>query len=239
MSFGFSTTQPTLSTLFKFTDLSERTQGHLKKVYSTLSAGTLSAFIGCYLSIKNDLAFGLEGVASLLGFLCLLGVGFTAQDKQSLRLGLFLSFGFLQGLSIAPLVFSALAIDTMIVIRALFTTAVIFSSFTISALTTRRRSFLYLGGTLTSVMGFLILSSFFNAFFQSYFVFRLEIIIGLFVFCGYILYDTQLIVEKFERGSSDYIQHAIELFMDLFAIFVRILILLSSDKKERKRDRRE
>ena len=48
------------------------------------------------------------------------------------------------------------------------------------------------------------------------------------MFCGFVLFDTQLIVERFNLGDSDYIKHSLDLFIDFVDIFRRILIIMSS-----------
>ena len=49
---------------------------------------------------------------------------------------------------------------------------------------------------------------------------------GLLVFVGYILFDTQMIVEQASQGNMDYIRHALDLFVDFVAILIRLLVIL-------------
>ena len=54
---------------------------------------------------------------------------------------------------------------------------------------------------------------------------------------SYVVYDTQLIVERCEEfHQENYVAHAADLFIDFVAIFVRILIILAKNagKKEKK-----
>ena len=50
----------------------------------------------------------------------------------------------------------------------------------------------------------------------------------------------QVIVEKAERGDSDHIKHALDLFVDFAAIFVRILVIMlqNTERREEKPDSR-
>lgn len=80
--------------------------------------------------------------------------------------------------------------------------------------------------------------SLFNLFFGSMGILNLQLYLGLLVMCGFVLYDTQLIVEKAKSGNLDYLSHAIELFIDFVGIFIRLVIILTKNSKEEKKDDR-
>ena len=73
-----------------------------------------------------------------------------------------------------------------------------------------------------------------NSLLSPLYIFQLHLYGGLVVFCGFILYDTQLIIEKKRNGDNDFIWHSVDLFLDFVNIFRRILIILSN-KEEKKR----
>jgi len=46
------------------------------------------------------------------------------------------------------------------------------------------------------------------------------------MFLGYVVYDTQEIIEKAYIGSQDYVYHALTLFVDFICVIVGILIVM-------------
>ena len=50
--------------------------------------------------------------------------------------------------------------------------------------------------------------------------------IGLAIFCGFIMFDTQVIIRKARMGDKDFIAHSLELFIDFIQIFRKVLIIL-------------
>lgn len=56
----------------------------------------------------------------------------------------------------------------------------------------------------------------------------MQLYFGLLVFVGYVVVDTQEIIERAHFGDLDYVKHALTMFTDLAAIFVRILIIMVS-----------
>lgn len=55
-----------------------------------------------------------------------------------------------------------------------------------------------------------------------------QLYLGLLIFIGYMIYDTQEILERAYRGELDYVKHALTLFTDFVAVFVRILVIMVS-----------
>jgi len=160
---------------------------------------------------------------------CLLGLSFTSKTPQNLnmRYGLLAGFSFCTGASLAPLVGLAVAVAPSALVTAFLGTCAIFLTFSLSALTTQRRAYMYLGGYLGSAIMALLALRFGSYLFGGRsMVYGLELYGGLMIFSAYILYDTQLIVERASAGDMDHVSHALDLLVDLVAIFVRILIIL-------------
>jgi FtsH-binding integral membrane protein len=93
-----------------------------------------------------------------------------------------------QGLVIGPLVEAVLDIDPALVWTALGMTVAVFVSFSLFAIYSERRSLLYLGGMLSSVLSMLCLMGLFSLFFPSQNLFNIRLYGGLlgilFYFCA-------------------------------------------------------
>lgn len=234
----FTGRQFTPSTLLKLTDLDPRVQKHLSKVYATLTAAVVLAVIGS----ATDVVFHIGGVlTTLLAFGSLLWLSFTpaTAENQAKRYALLGAFAFAQGTSLGPLVELALGVNPGILMTTALSTAAVFASFTLSALFTQRRSYLFLGGWLSSAISTMLVMRLGGWLFGfGGFAFELELYLGLLVFAGYVLFDTQLVVERASAGDMDNIQHAMDLFIDFMAIAVRVLIILLKNQEKRENERR-
>lgn len=148
----------------------------------------------------------------------------------------------LEGASIGPLIKLAVDFDPSIVVGAFVGCALAFGCFSAAAMVARRREYLYLGGLLSSGVSLLFWLHFASSIFGgSMAIFKFELYFGLLVFIGYIVVDTQEIIEKAHYGDLDYVKHALTLFTDFIAVFVRILIIMlknASEKEEKKKKRR-
>ncbi|XP_004509031.3 bax inhibitor 1-like, partial [Cicer arietinum] len=130
-----------------------------------------------------------------------------------------------------------------LILTAFVGTSLAFACFSAAALVARRREYLYIGGLLSSGLSILMWLHFASSVFGgSTALFKFELYFGLLVFVGYVVVDTQEIIERAHFGDLDYVKHALTLFTDLAAIFVRILVIMlknTSEKNERKKKRRD
>ncbi|CAG8447481.1 5024_t:CDS:2 [Diversispora eburnea] len=156
----YSTSEFSPADAFKApSNLNKPVQQHLIKVYGTLCGLSVIAGLGVYAHVYGLFFFGGGLVSFLFGIAALVGIMSmpnTPENKLT-RYGLLGVFGFMEGLSIGPVVKYALAITY----------------------------FLYLGGILGSVLSLLLWTSFINSFVGSKFIFDIEIYVGLLMFSGY------------------------------------------------------
>jgi len=226
-----------LNTLLDFSNLQPRVQTHLKNVYTCLMLATAAATLGVWLSSMGWLNYPRLAIfASMITSIWLFTVEFSAQT-QAKCFGLLSATALFTGIYLSQLINLAIDVDPQIVMTAFLFTTIIFVCFTFSALYTQKRTYLYLGGLLSAGTSIMFVLSLMNLFGRSELIFNVNLYLGLVLACGYILYDTQLIVERAANGDTNYVKHALMLFVDMVDLFVRILIILlkNSQKKEKKR----
>ncbi|NXD18668.1 BI1 inhibitor, partial [Nothocercus nigrocapillus] len=175
--------------------------------------------------------FSLLTGLGALGLMIWLTATPHSKETEQKRLGMLAGFAFLTGINLGPLLEMCISINPSIIPSAFLGTAAVFTCFSLSALFARRRSFLYLGGEtgapggcrdprgdgdvpnsppsllppgfLLSGLTLMLLSSVVNAFVGSTWLFTANLYLGLMIMCGFVLFDTQLIIEKAEGGDKD------------------------------------
>lgn len=190
---------------------------------------TMAAAIGASLHLFTDImqAGFLSGIGALIFFGLLLATPDNNGKGLKMRIGYLLGFTTLTGVGMGPLLEHVISVDPSIIVTALVGTAVVFVSFSICSLLAERGKWLYLGSTLMSLLTTLLILSVANFFFGSSMLFQVQLYVGLFIMCGFVLYDTQLIIEKRRLGNKDFVAHSLDLFVDLIGIFRRVLIILT------------
>ncbi|NWI89536.1 BI1 inhibitor, partial [Pitta sordida] len=192
--------------LFKFSHISASTQEHLKRVYGSFAICMFVAAAGAYVNVVTHLfQFGLLSCLWAVGLMVWLMATPHSHETERKRLAMLVGFAFLMGSNLGPLLEMCISIDPSIIPTAFLGTATIFTCFSLSALYARRRSYLYLAGFLFSGLSLGLLASLVNVFVRSSWVFTANLYLSLMVTCGFVLFDTQLIIEKAESGDKDYI----------------------------------
>jgi len=216
-------------------------RSHLKSVYACLAMTIVSASAGAYTHLFTNLLRGGGLLYGLLGMGLALGLYATPDNGKNrpTRMALLLGFAFFSGLGTGPLLDMALRINPSLIPNAFLLSGAIFACFSGAALFAPDGQYLYLGGTLLSGLSTLFWLGFLNIFFQSQLIFQVYLWGGLLVFCGFIMWDTQMIIEKRRRGDRDFIAHSLDLFIDFMQVFRKIMILLmqkeNGDKNKKRR----
>ncbi|KAH3756277.1 bax inhibitor 1 [Pelomyxa schiedti] len=217
------------SALFETGDLDKRVSRHLVNVYLCLSGTVAIAAGAAFLNILPHWFSFLGALAFTMAI---------ASTRHSLdftaRLGLLLGEGFFMGSSLGPLVNLFLAVAPQILAVAFLGTVAVFGCFSLSAFYARRRSSFYLQGVLSSGLTLLLLMPLVRFIFGPG-LFGPELYFGLLLFCGFVVFDTQLIIERAFSGNYDVIGHALSLFLDFVNIFVRVLVILARNAKDSKK----
>ncbi|XP_027336425.1 bax inhibitor 1-like [Abrus precatorius] len=235
-----SRTRWSSDSLKNFRQISPLVQKHITRVYFTLCCAVVAAAVGAFLHVLWNIGGFLTTVASIGSVIWLLS---TPPFEEQKRVFLLMALALFQGASIGPLIDLAIAIDPSLIFSAFVGTSLAFACFSAAALVARRREYLYLGGLLSSGISILLWLHFASSVFGGPIaLFKFELYFGLLVFVGYVIVDTQEIIERAHFGDLDYVKHALTLFTDLAAIFVRILIIMlknSVERNEKKKKRRD
>ncbi|KAG6483304.1 hypothetical protein ZIOFF_059948 [Zingiber officinale] len=210
--------------------------GVVIQVYLTLCCALAASAAGAYLHILMNIG----GFLTMMGcFGSIMGLLSMPPYEEKKRFGLLMAASAFEGASIGPLIELAIEFDSSILVTAFVGTAIAFACFSGAALLAKRREYLYLGGLLSSGLSILIWLQFASSIFgQSTAGLKIELYLGLLVFIGYMIYDTQEILERAYHGEMDYVKHALTLFTDFLAVFVRILIIMIKNSSEKSEDKR-
>ena len=130
------------------------------------------------------------------------------------------------GFLVGPGIHHFAAFRPELLLQAILYSAGAFGSFSAVSLFSQRRSFLFLGGVIATMIQAMCLYSLIGwlmggpGFGIGY------LMCGLLITCLWIIFDTQLIVEQSEGGHRNVAEHTLTLFMNLFRLFIEILRLL-------------
>jgi len=207
--------------------LAER-MAFLKKVYGMLSLSVLLAAGTSWLTMRND-AFLLTVQKNYIIFIILefavIIFAMWARKKETLGIVALFSFTILTGITTAPVL---LIYSGKTVTNAAFLTGIIFAGLSLYTITSKR-DFSFLGGMLTTGLIILIVGGLLNAFvFRSSAGSFLFSAVGVFLFSGFIIYDTFNILKRYP--TDEYISATLSLYLDILNLFLLLLHLLGGSR---------
>uniref|UniRef100_A0A8D0XGU4 Transmembrane BAX inhibitor motif containing 6 n=1 Tax=Sus scrofa TaxID=9823 RepID=A0A8D0XGU4_PIG len=210
--------------LLKFSHITPSTQQHLKKVYASFALCMFVAAAGAYVHVVTRfIQAGLLSALGSLGLMIWLMATPHSHETEQKRLGLLAGFAFLTGVGLGPALDLCIAINPRNGLNGIALPCFGFS---------QDGFLLSLTGILMSAMSLMVLSSLGNLFFGSIWLFQANLYVGLVVMCGFVLFDTQLIIEKAENGDKDYIWHCVDLFLDFVTLFRKLMMILAMNEKQ-------
>lgn len=200
---------------------------HLSKVYGLLAAGCAAAGVGSFLMFATPLGKSVPFFLPMAaGFVPLLWLSFAPPQNPTLKLALFFSFTVLEGMALAPLV--AVTMAKGVLGTAIVLTGAVFFGFSAAAFLSPRASLLALQGPLFGMLMGMVAISILNLFYPTVFAHSLILYGGLALFSLFVSVDTQAMIERARCGAGDHVQDALQMFLNVVNIFVRIAQILGS-----------
>ncbi|KAI9345042.1 inhibitor of apoptosis-promoting Bax1-domain-containing protein [Obelidium mucronatum] len=192
------------------------------------------------LMATQPLAAGLGGFA--LTVACIAGTCNTDLAANPIQKHiLFASFAVAKGAMLSPLFF----LNPTILVRAGIYTAAIVGSLSYVAATSKSDRFLYLGGPLFGGLCIVAVSSLSTLFLPATsvafpFLHSIALYGGLALFGGFVLYDTQKVIQHGHLAASgatkrDPVNESISLYLDFINIFVRMVQILAMSGANRRK----
>lgn len=197
----------------------------ISKVMALMACSFLVATVGAFLGVGLHLSMMGYFLVVIAGFVVLLALQALINVRGTNLFLLFL-FTFLEGLALAPLIsFYLIGGMANILGEAFLITALTSLGLSVYAWTTKR-SFSHIGDYLFVGLILLLVAGIVGFFFQSTLFVLLVAVLGVAVFCGYILYYIQR-----AKYMADTLPNAIGLTVSLFLavmnLFIYILEILS------------
>ncbi|NXQ32485.1 LFG4 protein, partial [Alaudala cheleensis] len=205
----------------------------LRKVYSILSVQVLLTTVtsAIFLHSTGVQAFVHARPALLLisGFGSLAVIVALTLYRHQHPLNLYLLFGFCSVVDRLLFLLVVTFYEVSVVLQAFILTTAVFLGLTAYTLQSKR-DFSKFGAGLFACLWILIFSGFLRLFFYSETIELVFAAAGALLFCGFIIYDTHLLMHKL--SPEEYILAAINLYLDIINLFLHLLRFLEAFNKK-------
>ena len=172
-------------------DISEKTRAHLTRVYTTLLMGVGSCAAGMYINSWIFLSGFFMMLIFMIGMTYLIMQIKNPQNSESTQISYMLFAAFLMGFVSGPGIHMVADVAPEILTQAALYSGTAFSGFSAVSLFSRRRSFLFLGGIIMTMMQVMFFYNLIGWLFSSGSMFGLGYLMcGLFICCLWIIFDT-------------------------------------------------
>ena len=207
----------------------------LRNTYALLALSMIPTVIGALVGVQMEFSF-FAG-SPMISFMVFLGVAFgfmwgIERTKNSgMGVVLLLGFTFFMGLMLSRILQVALGFSngpTLIATAAGGTGAIFFTLAGIATVT--KKDFSFLGKFLFIGVIVVLLAAVANIFFQIPALSLTISAVAVLVFSAYILYDISRIVNG---GETNYISATLDVYLDVYNVFVSLLNLLMAFSGER------
>ena len=194
----------------------------LRNTYALLGLSFIVSCVGAGVSMALGLSSLAGLVCTLIGFGLLFVVHKTAESSNGL-IAMF-AFTLFMGAGIGPMLTRYLSLPNggELVFQALGATALVFFALSAYAISSKK-DFSNIAGFLITGLIIAIVASIANWFMQ---IPALQLAISsavVFIMSGFILYDTSRIING---GEDNYIRAAIAMYLNLYNLFVNLLVLM-------------
>ncbi len=220
--------QPNFQVSSSSQGLSSEVNKVLRNTYMMLGLTMIPTVIGAFVGLSIDFAFAAQHpfmfAIGMMAVIFGMFYGIQANRNSSLGIVLLLAFTFLMGMLLGPILQVALHLRNggQIVGLAAGGTGAIFLTLSAIASTTKR-DFSFLGKFLMVGIILLILASLVNLFFQVPALTLALSGVAVLIFSGFILFDISRIVNG---GETNYVMATLQLYMNIYNIFVNLLQIL-------------
>jgi len=200
----------------------------LRNTYWLLALSMIPTIFGAWLGVEMN--FTLFSGRSMVGMLAFLAIAFgfiygiQKNRNSGWGVAILLGFTFFMGLALTGLINRTLGFSNgaTLIMTAFGGTATVFGVMATIA-TVSKRDFSGLGKWLFAGLIVIIVASIANIFLQLPSLYIVVSVIAIAIFSAYILYDVQQIING---GETSYISATLNIYLDVYNIFVNLLSLL-------------
>ena len=210
--------------------VSER-MGFIRKVYALFFVGTFFAMGGVMAGFVIPGVIPTVVAHPFITFLLMMGGVMAAQAARHVpvvNLVAFFGFTTLTGLVISPFMAYIAYTNPVSIAQAGALTVGIFGGLTAYVFISKK-DFSFMRGMLTTGLIVIVLASALNIFLGSGGLGFGVAVGALLLFSGYVLYDTSNIIKRYQ--TNEYIAGALDLYLDLWNIFLALLRILNAGRR--------